>query len=163
MADNFSGSITLGGSIQLRLLEELVRRLAAAGVGVDYGPPISPEAISVAINAAHAGRQTIQFTHPRALYGQFPGLEEWLTSKKLSWDRHSDPASGYSEEHVYGRGGHEPIRRVADSDGDGDDMVAAEDMRAILRSVKPAHWKLTKINELVKPVTKLRPLTLVGK
>ena len=158
MSDHFPGEITIGGSIPRRLLDELAERIASEGVSIDWQHALDAAAVREAIEAAAAEGRTVRFTDDEAVYGQFDELEQWLTSRGIDFDRHSDARYEYDGENVYGRGRRQPV--AMRSDQSGRDLLSAEEVRQVLAGRLPPAGKLARIAALAAGAPALGPIIL---
>ena len=158
MSDHFPGDITIGGDIPRRLLDKLAEMIASEGVSIDWQYALDEAAVRAAIEAAASKGETVRFTDDEACYGQFDDLENWLTGRGISFDRHSDARYEYDGENAYGRTHKRPV--VMKSDQSSQDLVSTEEVRKVLASQASPDRKLARIAKLVAVPPALNPIVL---
>lgn len=157
MSEYFPGEIRIGGPIRRHLLKRLIAAIVAEGVSLgNYGDrPATQESLQEAFTAG----DVVHLYDDQACYGQFDGLEAFLTRHRIHFDRHSDSRYEFSAENVYYRGRGRPVILFATEDGT--PLLPCDEITAVLdsKSLDDAA-RLRAIRRKTAPPA-MRPLTPV--
>lgn len=149
MAENYPGTITIGGKLPQSKVEEFLEVLRESGAGPDWmdGFPKDVQDAAALILLANSldggdGNGALFLMNNEARNGQFEELAKWCQDNDLPYDMHSDAHYEFNAYTLKWRPGFDKAIEVA-SDNDGGEFVDREKIAAARDALRPQPGKMS--------------------
>jgi len=93
MSDYMAAEIRIGGKVPARLVPELCEQITSEGIAIEMGSiPLRPETADQLLAACedHDGVRLLCLYDDQARWGEFEGLEAFMRTHKIAFDRFSE-------------------------------------------------------------------------
>ena len=128
--------IRIGGRLQHAHLDEFLKAVAAAGVGLEWGePPFEPTSAGELIEVLQEDR--LWLCDVEARNGEFPELEKTCRRLRLAYTRHTEGSCDCDAELIDWRpGSKQPLVRIGSNVNTATTYVAADAVREALTALE---------------------------
>lgn len=145
MSDRFAAEISIGGTIPQHLTTKFIKAIAATKAALAWGEETFTPATRQDLMAALNEDGVLALCDEERAWGEFEALEEFLSKHHLPFIRHHEAKYEYdAETHWLDQEGQE---HWAITDQDGNQLVAAGELREALQDIDP----IGKIKALLGP------------
>ena len=163
MSDRLCAIMSIGGQVRQKKLSALLKAIAEAGVGTEWGDPtFAPASAEELLLALKDGR--IRLCDDQASYGAFPELEKTCRKLRLPYRRHTEGKYEFDAEIVdYRPGMRRPLVRMGSNNNENETFVAASHVKKALDLLEAGKVEqaIKILRELCPEVAPLPPFEIV--